>query len=127
MGDEYGADRSLAQGVVDQIQCGSSRLRGNQWIDNDPAGFAPNNRHICIIAGPCLPDAIAYLKEAINVVQLRVTPERGVDAIWAGAILEIEPTNVPGRAAIWTFYTALWKRRKPAPFGVFKCLLVVQR
>ena len=78
-----------AQIFVDQLQRRLGAFRGHQRVKDNPAGVTLDEGDIGQIIAPHLIDAVAYLKQTVDVVKLGVSPQTGVGCGGRIAVQEI--------------------------------------
>ncbi len=95
MCENDGDEGSFSQLPVDYSQRFLSRFHRDQRIDQDAASGALDDAHIREIIAANLINAIRNLEQPVDVVELRLTPQTGIDACWRFAGDEILYRAVP--------------------------------
>ena len=86
--------------LLEQLPRGANHFRGHQRIEHDPAGLAPHEGDVGEIEPADLIDARDHLVEPVIVIELRLTKQRGMDAVELVLCIEkLEPLHVPRHMA----------------------------
>ena len=95
-------DRLLRPVLVVQLKAGPGGLGIEQRVDDDQAGLALDDGHVCEVDAAQLVHAVGDLEQAGDRIDLRLAPQARVDRGRRVALLEVIGAHVPGRHAVWT-------------------------
>ena len=100
MGVDDPDDGSLAKFSIGQIEAGLCTCLAREWVDDEPAGVASDERDVRDVVPACLPQAGCDFEQAVDGVQPRLIPEAGVDRVRCdfGIAHEVVATDIPHRA-----------------------------
>ena len=79
----------FTQVLVSERQSRPGRFAGGQRVDHDPSCLAPNQCHVGDVEAANLVDPVYHLKQAmVQGVELRLTPQAGIDGIRRSTLQE---------------------------------------
>ncbi len=95
---DHRGDRALPQRGVRQRQTITSAAFDCERVDHDPPGVAFNERDVGDVVATRLPDTGRHLEQAVNVVQLCLTPQAGMHRVGVRCTLfdEVVFRHIPG-------------------------------
>ena len=99
--NDDGLDGKLAQIFLYQLHCRLTALHAHQCVKDDPACIALDNSEVGHVVAPYLIDALADLKQSVDMIVLRVFPQAGVHAVGSlfvvvqKSICFLTPDDVP--------------------------------
>ena len=127
VGKDDGHHGAVGEVLHGKGQGGGGGFPGGEGIDDDPTGCACDEGHVGEIETAQLVDAGGDFEQTVDVVQLRLTPQTGIDAGRRGAINETESIHVPNGRSCGVFHLQMRRRRhQPAP-GVLEIPPIVER
>jgi NAD(P)H-dependent FMN reductase len=128
--EQHGADGAFAGfrlGCIgEEFPTGGGGFFGDEGIDDDPAGFAANNRHHRDIIAAYLPDFVGDdFEQAVDRVQAGLSPQRWVDGGGGcGVAEEFIGAAIPDDFAVFGGDQAIGDFRDFAAFGIFEIAVI---
>ena len=123
-----GHDRPFAELGVGQGEAVAGAHRGGEWIDDDPAGLTLDEGDVRDVVVAGLPDAGRHLEQAVDAVQLRLSPQARVHSVGAGHVgrHEVAARHVPRHTELTFDDPGRVARQPPSP-GPLEVGLVERR
>ena len=117
----------LPQLLVHQSLGGLGALHRHEGIKDDPAGIALDESDVGHVVAPDLVDAVGDLEQAVDVVELGIAPQAGVDSVGGVGILQ-EGIGVltPDHLAALVLQLQGFGGANEAPLGKLQLPLVIK-
>jgi hypothetical protein len=127
VGEDDCRDLLIAQLLAGEGQCVAGGRGGGQRVHQNPAGLALDQRDVGQVETAKLVDPLGHLEQAVDVVQLGLPPQAGIDAVRGVALDEGIVLHVPQDPAIGIGDLERFLAGNQAAAGVLEVLLVAER
>ena len=91
---------AVAEMLGDQLIASSSSGLNGEWVNNNPASVALDERDVGNVVTANLPHAFGDFEESVIDIEFGVAPQVGVNGIGGIALQEVVATNVAGLPAL---------------------------